>query len=492
MTLLAPLSLSPLSNDHDHVLIVHHDQLTTNHVDDCRPCLSPSTYKIYQVYLSPFLPRVITDCPAAPSENWDDDFDFHSQSGSPKRHNDTYGRPPTMRMSTATEDWDVDGPVASSSIMHYDFARPTNNSANRLNTTLADWVEDGPSTPQKASRPGGFSTENWDDDFLDKTDSPIRRSPRATHAHSRSSINGKLRTGVPLHHRKPLRQFEEEEHESWDDEFNLRSSPTKPGESSTPRRSQNAPVRHPAYPLPSRHDQCISDDDDDDDADFGSANAEEDRTVTARSRRAPQQHTPPPPVPSIPFTLTSTITPPSTTATTYTHLSAPFPRSPTTSVFSVPASSVADTTSLRSTAPLRPSLTRTSANNPLKHLPPSPPIHRERRRLRKKSRPHQEGVFELVDLNSHYPLSDAELEQRLEEVDERRTPSPLPIAPGAIAMTVPSTPSQSTGSGGAILTRMGSLKNRWTGRKKKASLTPSEVSKHERRKGGWSRLFRWF
>jgi hypothetical protein len=100
----------------------------------------------------------------------------------------------------------------------------------------------------------------------------------------------------------------------------------------------------------------------------------------------------------------------------------------------------------------------------------------------------------LVDMttNSPYPLSESEPEQQLDEMDERRTPSPPPIVPEPIAISIPSTPPQSTGSGGAILSRMGSLKNRWTGRKKKASLTPSEVSKNERRKGGLSRVFHWF
>lgn len=401
-----------------------------------------------------------------------------------------------MRMSTATEDWDVDNTIPTTSIMNHDPLRPTNVLTDKLNTTntnLSSWVEEDPSTPQKASFPTEVTTENWDDDFLDKADSPVRRSPRATHTPSRNSIGGKLRAGVPLQHRKPLRQDEEEEHESWDDEFDFNGSPAKPSQSSTPGKSRRTPVRHPEYHSSSSasaiHHQDLSDDDDDD-VDFGLAGAEEDRTVTARSRRAPQPHTPPPPVPSIPFTLTPIIPTPSTSTTT--HLSAPFPRSPTASVFSVPTSSVADTTSLRSTAPLRPSLSRTSANNALKYLPPSPPIHRERRRLRKKSRPHPQGVMELVDMAHHYPLSDTEIDQRLDEADERRTPSPVPAALDPISASVPATPSQSTSTGGALLSRIGSVKQRWASRKKKGSSTPSEVAKDERGKGGWSRLFRWF
>jgi hypothetical protein len=98
------------------------------------------------------------------------------------------------------------------------------------------------------------------------------------------------------------------------------------------------------------------DDDDDENGEF-SFFADEDRTVTTRSRRA-----------------------------ALAKLSTPHPpRSPASSVFSVPTT----IHTYSSTALLRPTI-----------LPPSP-IHkeRERRRLRKKSRPKPQGIFELVEIH---------------------------------------------------------------------------------------------
>lgn len=464
--------------------------MTTGHV-----CCSRSTKHLR--YFDASLRLVApADCPAVPSENWDDDFDFHSQSGSPKRHRNAHDTPAKIRMSTATEDWDVDNLTSTTSIMSHDPPRTPHVLADTLNVAaanLADWAERDPTTPQKPSFPPEVTTENWDDDFLDKADSPVRQSPRTHNTPSKNTIGGKLRAGVPVHHHKVPRQ-DDEEHESWDDEFALNDTPAKQATSSTPGKSRRTPVRHPDYnSTPSssahHHHDLSDDDEDDDDPDFGVASAEEDRTVTARSRRAPQPHTPPPPVPSVPFSLTPLTA--TTSTSTNPHLTTPFPRSPTASVFSVPTSSVADTTSLRSTAPLRPSLSRNAANNALKYLPPSPPIHRERRRLRKKSRPQPQGAIELMDLNHQYPLSDSEASHRLEEVDERRTPSPPPAVADPINTSVPPTPQQSTSAGGALMSRIGSVK-RWTTRRKRGSTTPSEVAKDEKGKGGWSRFIRWF
>ncbi|KAF5349912.1 hypothetical protein D9756_009304 [Leucocoprinus leucothites] len=421
---------------------------------------------------------------SVPSESWDDDFDFQSQSGSPKRTRNAQETPATMRMSTATEDWDIDNLTSTTSVTNHEPPRPSPHVlADKINITaanLANWSEQDPTTPQKASFSIEPTTENWDDDFLDKTDSPARRSSRSNNTPSRHSIGGKLRAGVPVRHHKPLREGEEEEHESWDDEFDFNSSPAKPTKSSTPGKSRRTPVRHSAHRSslsPGNHPDSS---DDDDEADFGGIGAEDDRTVTARSRRAPQSHTPPPPVPTIPFTLTPVTA--SASTSTNTHLTTPFPRSPTASVFSVPGSSIAETTSLRSTAPLRPSLSRNaaSASNALKYFPPSPPLHRERRRLRKKSRPQPQGVMELVDMSHHhhYPLSDTDADhQRLDELDERRTPSPPPT-PDPISASVPPTPSQSTSTGGALLSRIGSVK-RWNVRRKKGSSTPSDAPAKE-------------
>jgi hypothetical protein len=396
-------------------------------------------------------------------------------------------------MSIATDDWDIDNATPSTSIMNHDLPRQTPVLTDKINIAtqnLANWADADPVTPQKPCFSVDNATENWDDDFFDKADSPARRSTRTNNTPSRHSISGKLRAGVPVNHRKPSRQDEDdEEHESWDDEFDFNHSPVKPPKSSTPGKLWRTPTRrHPSLFSSGNHHHDLSEDDGDD-ADLGIASAEEDRTVTARSHRAPQAHTPPPPIPSIPFALNPLTINASTSTNTY--LSAPFPRSPTTSVFSVPTSSVAETTSLRSTAPLRPSLSRNAATGALKYLPPSPPIHRERRRLRKKSRPQPQGIIELVDMSHQHPLSDTDIDQQPEEVDEPRTPSPPPT-PDPISASVPPTLSQSTNTGGALLSRIGSVK-RWTAaRRKKGSSTPSEVGKDEKSKGGLLRLLRWF
>ncbi|KAJ3563706.1 hypothetical protein NP233_g8766 [Leucocoprinus birnbaumii] len=80
---------------------------------------------------------------SVPSESWDDDFDFQSQSGSPKRTKNAHEMPNTTRMSTATEDWDMD-PITT-----HEPPRPSN--VNIAAANLANWAEDDPSTPQKAS-----------------------------------------------------------------------------------------------------------------------------------------------------------------------------------------------------------------------------------------------------------------------------------------------------------------------------------------------------
>ncbi len=185
-----------------------------------------------------------------------------------------------------------------------------------------------------------------------------------------------------------------QEPESWDDEFELDDpSPS----TSRPRTSLN----------------------DDDDNDFGVwGDDDEDRTLTARSRPA-KAPTPPPPVPPIPAAL----------------------QSPVPSVFS--------SGSNNSTTHLRPTISRTSAGRAsvgFANLPPSPPIHQERRRLKKKSRPPHEGVYEMQE----YPMSDEDL-------------------PATV------TPMGSPTTGSPLLQRIGSVKSRFSAKKKRASSTPSDV-----------------
>ena len=169
--------------------------------------------------------------------------------------------------------------------------------------------------------------------------------------------------------------------ESWDDDFDFQSSPT--------RHSVDAPTE-------TEEDWDMDDDDDDDD---------QDRTLT-------------------------TPCPPLTTN----------PQSPTTSVFST------DTTSLRSTVPL--------------FSTPTPPLHREPRRLRKRSRP----LAQLPD-DPNTP----------QEVHERQTPSPQPPPD----------------SSGFLSSGIGSVK-RWSSRRKKKTSVPSDVTKDQGAQGGWSCLFRSF
>jgi len=425
----------------------------------------------------------LADFPEVPSESWDDDFDFQSHSGSPKRRKN----PAALRMSVATEDWDIDN---ITSVANWELPRQSNIRTDKIDITaanLANWTEQDLSIPKKASHSVESSTENWDDDFFEKRESPARQPSHPNNSPSCYSISGKLRAGVPLNHRKhPRLDDDDDEHETWDDAFDLDNSPTKPTKSSTPTKYRRMSPQHTDRMVSSiSPSQSHYSSDDDDDAEFGGVGAEEDRTVTARSRRSP--HTPPP-VPPVPFFTTHLTTTASTS--TNAHLTVPSPRSPTASVFSVPGSSIADTTSLRSTAPLRPSLSSNLPMNGLRYVPPSPPLHRERRRLRKRSRPLPQGVMQLADINHLYPFSDTEADRRLEEVDEPRTPSPQP-ASDPISTSVPPTPSQSTNTGGIILSKFGSVK-RWSSRRKKKNSMPSDMTKDERAKGGWSRLFRWF
>ena len=153
--------------------------------------------------------------------------------------------------------------------------------------------------------------------------------------------------------------------ESWDDDFDFQSSPT--------RHSVGAPTE-------TEEDWDMDNDDDDDDDD-------QDRTLT----------TPRPP-------LTTN------------------PQSPTTSVFSADFST------------------------------PTPPLHREPRRLRKRSRP----LAQLPD-DTNTP----------QKVHEPPTPSPQPPPD----------------SSGFLSSGIGSVK-RWSSRRKKKTSMPSDVTKDQGAQGG--------
>ena len=113
----------------------------------------------------------LTDLPAVPSESWDDDFDFQSHSDSPKRRRN----PAALRMSVAIEDWDIDNLTS----VNWELPRQSSIQTDKIDITaanLANWTEQDLSVPQKASHSVESSTENWDDDFFEKKDSPARQS----------------------------------------------------------------------------------------------------------------------------------------------------------------------------------------------------------------------------------------------------------------------------------------------------------------------------
>ncbi|KAG5735795.1 hypothetical protein E4T56_gene14337, partial [Termitomyces sp. T112] len=246
---------------------------------------------------------------AAASENWDDDFEFNPLSRTNNR---------------ITKDAMIhDDNAHRMSFVSSDWDHDDNDDHSNMNTNMvledrtntmtlsSQWIEPGPSTPRRTN-----NAENWDDDF---EDSPVRKGV--------SSSPGKDKASPLCLRRK---QPQQPRPESWDDEFEAEEA------------------------------QALQSDDE-----MGYVERdEEDRTVTARPRRSPARLSPsPPPVPAIPlpFLMPSSASGPS-----------PFPRSPTSSVFSVPtarppssAFTVTSTTHLRST-PSR-------SSSAFDALPPSPP-----------------------------------------------------------------------------------------------------------------------
>ncbi|KAF7322361.1 hypothetical protein HMN09_00013900 [Mycena chlorophos] len=284
-----------------------------------------------------------------------------------------------------------------------------------------DFEDQPPPTPHKYRqqqqqqqprlRDSQSTTENWDEDFAEdegsapdghghgqqmssstdshSTHSPIS-SPSETHpTNSQSSF------ALPPPPSGRPRSRSRERHR----DRTPRASKIRP------RAGPGPPVPIPAQDHPPPQPQWAESSDDELDADELGFGDEEDRTVTAKTgRRAFSHHllnaSPPPPVPPLPpsATVGRRGVPLHMTIPTKDSFGAmPFPRSPTTSVFSAPDNaSIAYThTSAGSTTHLRPSSRSgkkdKDAAKGLAGLPPSPPIHRERRRLRKKSRPHGNG-----------------------------------------------------------------------------------------------------
>ncbi|KAI0047085.1 hypothetical protein FA95DRAFT_1559429 [Auriscalpium vulgare] len=369
-----------------------------------------------------------------PEENWDEDFVFQQPTEKKPRVSDV-GEP---RWSTSTTDWRSDTTSRRSKASISKLDDITGFASNLTQTRLEEWAEPGPSSPPRRALNDLEPSENWDDDFEDKTDSPIRparaRPPRTPSKRS---------------------QLVQQETENWDDDFE--EAENKGGGTGTPvRPSRGRPPR-----TPSKRNQIVQQETENWDADFeeaenkvvgvetaawdssddedglGFADHEDDKTVTARSRRAAvvkhAHHTPPPPVPPLPASVTE-----------------PFPRSPTMSVFSIPSASGRESVTYSSLAhlPLR------SSSSALGMLPPSPPIHRERRRLRKKSRPPDQNLFELLD------------REPLPSPPPPTSPLPVPVD------LPPVDPAASTKT--PLLSRIGSVK-KWGARKKRASTGPAEV-----------------
>ena len=167
---------------------------------------------------------------------------------------------------------------------------------------------------------------------------------------------------------------------------------------------------------------------------------EEDKTVTAHPRKvALIKSSPPPPLPQLPL-----FTAPPGEA---------FPGSPTMSVFSVPSGRDSATYSSMAHLPLR------GGSASLTMLPPSPPAQKGRRRLRKKSRPPDNNVFELLD----------------REQNSTPLPSPpQPTTPNQAPADLSPSESSNNNPRSSILSRIGSVK-RWGVRKRRTSPSPSDA-----------------
>ncbi|KAH8109655.1 hypothetical protein DFH11DRAFT_1515349, partial [Phellopilus nigrolimitatus] len=376
----------------------------------------------------------------APSESWDDDFVFQQNDGHDRKNDNEAS--PRQRKTRARETVNLLEPGSS---------RATRNPLDPLRA----WSE-SPTSPRHRRVK---HEENWDDDFVDNVDSPARPGYRRA--------------------QKP-RQSEDVDQENWDEDFEMAGGGGSPGAGPSTKRSR----------VDAAWDS--SDDEGDDlDRELGFDRDEEDKTVTARSRRRPlgalDNDVPPvPPLPSLLPTIPSGDVP--------GPYESPFHRSPTHSVFSIPTVSGRDSITYGSTAHLALSLRRTHSaessspvhQNTVNRFPASSPSSgpRERRRLRKKSRPpHLDGsIMELEDRSApeaHMPFRPVTPESR------PSTPPPVTssdaISPTILNTTTPASmlSPASPSSKSPLLTRIGSL-SRWSaGVRRKhmsTSASPAEAS----------------
>ncbi|KAH9971275.1 hypothetical protein BJV74DRAFT_246160 [Russula compacta] len=226
---------------------------------------------------------VFLSASTAPSESWDDDFVFQ-RAKDPSSIRKSESDDPRWSVSTFQDTRALLTHHSMSSLSHLDGQLPQ--------VRLQEWAEPGPSTLPRHTL---AQTENWDDDFEDKSNSPARKLP-------------------PRPHHKSPRLPEIPEPENWDDDLegNKFVSPRK--------------------------DQAWDSSDDEDGIDF--ADQEEDKTVTARPRKSPLgKFSPPPPLPPLPHPLET--------------VGETFPGSPTMSVFSIPSGRDSATYSSLAHLPLR-------------------------------------------------------------------------------------------------------------------------------------------
>ncbi|KAF8731059.1 hypothetical protein AX14_005263 [Amanita brunnescens Koide BX004] len=411
------------------------------------------------------------------TENWDDDFEFNPNSPPRKKKYGTANSRNSdgTRMSTTssrfTVDWDADPGDASPSRRAKVFTAPM----------LLDEAKAGPSTPARHIT----ITENWDDDFEDKSDTPVRRT-RGDQSSPTKEIIRNHRSMLPLSNNE-------------NDFKSLALGRNRASSSASTRYARSKNTFSGDF---SQHTALASDVDEEDDEELGFADKDEDRTVTGRLRRPglgrlnsmtnhPLDNSPPPPVPSLPTHLNSS--------------PKPFPRSPSSSVFSLPTTIAGESMYYGSTAHLHPASRTSSSLVGLTHRPPTPPVQkeRERRRLRKKNRPQPQGVFELIPVESGFTSGLA----ALHEVDRPQTPArdsihsashSRPHTPQTPVSSVPSSPAPSpipganttpssnrhgspnppptpSGAKNALLSRIGSVK-KWGVRRKRVSTTQQEGS----------------
>ena len=288
------------------------------------------------------------------------------------------------------------------------------------------------SSPKRVLKPSNMA-ENWDDDFVDQT----RSSPRSIKK-QRSPFHASPSKGAPT--------------ENWDDDFEDNDQPASRLSrlSTVPSHAENWDEESAANEPPAENwDDEFGHSSDEDQAD------KEDRTVTARTRHFQPTHaTPPPPVPPLPDDL---------------RIHDPH-FSPTDSIFSLPTSVGRPESSagysVTSVAALRPTGVSTSARR-FAGLPPNTPT-RERRRLRKKSRPSAiDGtVMELEDRSPTPP----------EVHDRATTPEPSGTYPPDFNPQTPqhTSPPSATANRTPLLSRIGSVK-KWRPGRKRLSTDPKDV-----------------